>query len=127
MTTVNPIESAKENYKAALLAQAEPINARIAELKTELATLETQKRTITAQVNLIDKKPGQGRVWTAEAKQKLSIALKAAAARKKAAQGGATTTPAPQGSAAPIIDNKMKAANDDSVATPVSAKKSARK
>ena len=51
MTTVNPIESAKENYKAALLAQAEPINARIAELKTELASLETQKRTITARLS----------------------------------------------------------------------------
>jgi hypothetical protein len=119
MTTVNAIETAKEAYKAALLKQVEPITQRIQEVKAELASLENQKRTIEAQVKLIDRKPSEGRVWSAEAKAKLSASLKAAAARKKAAQaagGAASATPAAQGTEAPapVVDNKMRAANDDS-------------
>jgi hypothetical protein len=121
MTTVNSIEAAKESYKNALLSQQEPINLKIQEVKAELAALENSKKAIQTQINLIDKKPGVGRVWSAEAKAKLSLALKASAAKKKAALAAvvAPTT-------APVVDNKMKAANDDSAA-PAPAKKAARK
>jgi hypothetical protein len=118
---VAALESAKETYKAALLKQVEPINQQIAELKTQLATLETSKRTIEAQVKLIDRKPGQGKPWSAEAKARLSESLKAAAARKKAAQAN----PASQStqSPAPVVDVKARAANDDSAASQAASKK----
>ncbi|HZU34163.1 MAG TPA: hypothetical protein VFB79_23845 [Candidatus Angelobacter sp.] len=129
MTNVNAIDSAKEAYKAALLAQVEPINKQILEVKAQLATLENQKRMITAQINLIDRKPGQGRAWTPEAKKRLSDALKASFAKKKQAaeaakEGAATATPVPQGTQppAPIIDNKTRAAGDDQE-TPAAATK----
>jgi hypothetical protein len=133
MTTLDPITTAKENYRIALAAQADPINARIATLKTELATLEIQKRTITAQINLIDKKPGEGRVWSPEAKAKLSASLKAAAAKKKGAQGqlqegAATSTPAPQATQPLVPDFKARAAGDDpnQAAAPADKKRSGR-
>jgi septal ring factor EnvC (AmiA/AmiB activator) len=123
---VTAIENAKETYKIALLKQIEPIDQQIAELKKQLAVLENSKRTVQAQINLLDRKPATGRVWSAEAKAKLSQSLKAAAARKKAAQAGAATaTPAAQGTQAPapVTDAKMRAANDDSAPATSTPKK----
>jgi hypothetical protein len=123
MTLINStaVESAKTAFKTSLEAQVAPINLKIAELKGQIAVLETEKRSVETLLKSIDKKPGVGRVWSAEAKAKLSLALKASAARKKAAQA---TPVAPV--TAPVVDNKMKAANDDSAA-PAPAKKAARK
>jgi hypothetical protein len=123
MTLINStaVESAKNAFRESITKQLEPITARITELKTEITGLETQKRGVEGILKSLDKKPGAGRVWTAEAKQRLSIALKASAARKKAAQA-APVAPV----TAPVVDNKMKAANDDSTA-PAPAKKAARK
>lgn len=129
--TVNlaAVNEAKENFKASLLAQIEPINKQIAELKTQIAALETQKRSVEAILKGLDRKPSEGRVWSAEAKAKLSASLKAAAARKKAAAQGqaATATPAPQTTTppAPVVDVKSRAANDDTpvATTPAKGKK----
>ena len=132
-TTVNvaAVETAKNEFKASLQKQIEPINLKIADLKSQIATLENEKRGIETLLKSLDKKPTQGRVWSAEAKAKLSASLKAAAARKKAAQGqtsgAATATPVPQGTQAPVVDSKMKAANDDSATTTPASKKKAAK
>jgi hypothetical protein len=122
---VSAIQDAKEAYNQALLKQVEPIDKQIAELKSHLATLETSKRTIEAQVKLIDKKPSEGRVWSAEAKAKLSASLKAAAARKKAAaaqntsqegtaNSAAVAAPALKVTTPQVPDFKSRAAADDS-------------
>lgn len=130
MTTVNAIDNAKEAYKAALQAQVEPINKQILEVKAQLANLENQKRMITAQINLIDRKPGQGRAWTTEAKARLSAALKASFAKKKQAAeeakaGAAIANPVPQASPnTPLIDNKTRAAGDDQETPAATTKKS---
>jgi hypothetical protein len=117
-TTINltAVNEAKESFKASLLKQIEPIDAKISQHKQAIAQLELEKRQVQTLLNNLDKKPSQGRVWSAEAKAKLSASLKAAAARKKAAQGqgAAAATPAPQGTQAPAPDAKMRAANDDS-------------
>jgi hypothetical protein len=135
MTTVTinatAVESAKETFKSSLEAQVAPINARIAELKSEITNLENQKRQVEGILKGLDRKPGEGRVWSAEAKAKLSASLKAAAAKKKLAQGqsqeGATTaTPVPQ---APVVqDFKARAAGDDptQAAAPAEKKRSGR-
>lgn len=127
-TTINiqAVNDAKENFKSSLLAQIEPINKQIAELKSQITALETQKRSVEAILKGLDRKPSEGRVWSAEAKAKLSASLKAAAARKKAAaaQGAANATPAPQTTTppAPVVDVKARAANDDSTAPAAPAK-----
>lgn len=121
-TTINlqAVNEAKENFKASLLAQIEPINKQIAELKTQITALEAQKRSVETILKGLDRKPSEGRVWSAEAKAKLSASLKAAAARKKAAQGqAATANPAP---AVTVPDVKSRAANDDSTVTPPAPK-----
>jgi hypothetical protein len=135
MTTVTinatAVESAKETFKSSLEAQVAPINARIAELKTEITNLENQKRQVEGILKGLDRKPGEGRVWSAEAKAKLSASLRASAAKKKVAQGqpqegAATSTPAPQ---APVVqDFKARAAADDAAqaAAPADKKRSGR-
>ncbi len=124
LTAVN---EAKESFKASLLKQIEPIDAKISQHKTAIAQLELEKKQVQTLLNSLDKKPSQGRVWSAEAKAKLSASLKAAAARKKAAQaqGAATATPAPQGTQAqaPVPDAKTRAANDDSAPATSAPKK----
>jgi hypothetical protein len=123
MTTVNinatAVQSAKETFKASLEAQVAPINTRIAELKSEIANLEAQKRQVEGILKGLDRKPSEGRVWSPEAKARLSASLKAAAAKKKLAQGqpqegAATSTAAPQ---APVQDFKPRAAGDDTTQT----------
>jgi peptidoglycan hydrolase CwlO-like protein len=133
MTTVtintSAVQSAKETFKASLEAQVAPINARIAELKSEIINLEAQKRQVEGILKGLDRKPSEGRVWSAEAKAKLSASLKAAAAKKKAAQRqpqeGAATPQAPQ---APVPDFKARAAGDDptQAAAPADKKRSGR-
>jgi hypothetical protein len=126
MTLINSsaVDAAKTAFKTSLEAQVAPINLKIAELKGQITVLETEKRSVETLLKSVDKKPGIGRVWSAEAKQKLSIALKASAARKKEAAAAAQAAPVAQVTA-PVVDNKMKAANDDSAAP--AAKKAARK
>jgi hypothetical protein len=124
------VESAKSTFKASLEAQVSPINARITELKSEITNLEAQKRQVEGILKGLDRKPSEGRVWSPEAKARLSASLKAAAVKKKAAQGqsqepAATSTPVPQ---APVQDFKARAAGDDQTqaAAPVDKKRSGR-
>jgi hypothetical protein len=113
------VESAKNTFKASLEAQVAPINARIAELKSEISTLESQKRQVEGILKGLDRKPSEGRVWSAEAKAKLSASLKAAAAKKKLTQGtagpGAPQAPETNQPSAPqavVEDFKSRAAGD---------------
>jgi hypothetical protein len=125
------VESAKSTFKASLEAQVAPINARIAELKSEITNLESQKRQVEGILKGLDREPSEGRVWSPEAKMKLSASLKAAAAKKKLAhaqsqEGAITPTPVPQ---APVVqDFKARAAGDEPnpAASPVDKKRSAR-
>lgn len=128
------VESAKNTFKASLEAQIAPINVRIAELKSEISNLEGQKRQVEGILKGLDRKPSEGRVWSPEAKAKLSASLKASAAKKKLAQGqsqeGTTNSAlAPQVTQAPVApDFKARAAGDDQTqpAAPADKKRSAR-
>jgi hypothetical protein len=118
------VESAKNTFKASLEAQVAPINARIAELKSEITDLEAQKRQVEGILKGLDRKPSEGRVWSPEAKAKLSASLKAAAAKKKLTQGtagpGATQAPETTQPSAPqpvVEDFKSRAAGDSPAQT----------
>jgi hypothetical protein len=130
------VESAKNTFKASLEAQVAPINARIAELKSEITNLESQKRQVEGILKGLDRKPSEGRVWSAEAKAKLSASLKAAAAKKKLTQGqspdgavqSTAAVAAPQETKSPVQDFKARVAGDDPTqsAAPADKKRSGR-
>jgi peptidoglycan hydrolase CwlO-like protein len=136
-STINSVavESAKSTFKASLEAQVASINARIAELKPEITNLEAQKRQVEGILKGLDRKPSEGRVWSPEAKAKLSASLKAAAAKKKLTQGTAgpgatqvseTTQPS---AAQPVMEDfKSRAAGDTATQTagPVDKKRGSR-
>ena len=129
MTTPAVPATNLETIRQQLEQQLKPIDEQLTAAKQTVAHLEAQKRKLAAVIKSLDpnavtiRKP-----MSAEARAKLSQSIKAAFERKKqglAAAGVSQAAPEPK-APTPVVDTKMRAANDDSTSAPPKRKKGGR-